>query len=277
MTWPISNRAESLTVDFHYLQRRVGSQLGFDRNPAIWDDEEAELVQEIIDDGVRQAYFPPPLSPPYSLGTLEAHSWSFMRPTWEFTTVSGQRRYELPPDYDSPVGDLVFLDTNNSYPAAIHTSAVRLDKLESRDTSNGSPRLFATEAGESTGEDPQTQVLVLHPTPDGAYRMSLKYQAAARRLTADQPYPLGGQLFGPVLVASCLSMAEQRLTGKQGPLFNAFLSALAGGIRRDHKREPKSLGIRNGWDAGFTSRSAARRNGWIGTDHLSYDGDYYFD
>jgi len=98
-TYPISNRAETLQIDFHYIQRQVGQYMEYGYNAGEWDDEQIQVVQEIIDEGIRQFYFPPVLPPEYALGADKPHEWSFMRPTWEQTTVGSQRRYPLPPDF----------------------------------------------------------------------------------------------------------------------------------------------------------------------------------
>jgi len=277
MAWPISNRADSLTIDFHNLRRRVGAELGFGRSHSDWDDEQNAIVEDIIDEGVRQAYFPPPLMPPYTMVPIEAHSWTFLRPTWLFNTVSGQRRYVLPSDFERPIDAISHQDTDSGYLPLQQTSASRLRALENRTSNLTVPELFAIEPNTSTGESPQEQILVLHSTPDSDYRLAMQYQAWARRLTEDQPFPLGGQTFGPVILASCLAVAEMQVVGQQGPKYADFISKLAGVVIRDQQRAAATLGSSGGNFDGVFGRGTLRRLGGIWYNPLTVDGSSWQD
>jgi hypothetical protein len=263
MPYPIENRADSLEIDFYAIQRQVGRFLGIGYSQEEWDDEQATEVQDIIDEGMRQAYYPPPLTQPYSYDAGSVHSWSFMQPTFEFSTVSGERRYLLPEGFEQPVGNVAYTDTNNAYSPIQFAPASRLRSLEASTDYQAPPAYGAIEPGNDDGSAPQGLILVLHPTPDAAYSMAMQYQAHGRRLTAEAPYPLGGQAFGPVVVASCLAAAELRVLRQAGPQAANFLQHLAGAIARDRQRGPALLGYNGDHSLNICGRGTVRRLGGL--------------
>lgn len=276
MTWPISNRANNLQVDYHYLRRQVGKLLRYGYNHAEWDDEQNEAVDEIIDEGLRSYYYPPPLPPPYAVAASEAHEWSFMRPIWQFTTEAAQRRYPLPSDWERPIGRLTYPDTDNDFYAPIKfTSSSRLRSLEYQTNFTSYPQFAAIEPGESQGDAPQELVLVLHPTPDSAYRLQCQYQAQARRIDEDHPFPLGGQIHSQGILASVLAVAEFRSTGNQGPQYQRFLERLASNIVRDQQRGARVLGYNHNGYSTVKSRGRLRDFDGLYYNDPTYEGQSY--
>lgn len=269
-TFPVSNRPQDLQIDFFYIQRMVGNFLKYGYNSSTWDDEQTQVVQEIIDEGVRQFYFPPVLED----GVV--HEWTFMRPTIQIVTEASQRRYPLPSDWERPVGNLCYTDTSNDFYAPIQfTAATRLRNLEYQDNFLSYPQYAAIEPAESQGDAPQLLVLVLHPTPDAQYELTVQYQAHARRLTKEHPYPLGGQANGPVLLASCLSIAEFRKSNIRGPMHDDFKVKLSTAAIRDTKRGATLLGY-NGNGGGFPNgRGSARSLGGLYYNLATYGGSEY--
>lgn len=247
-TFPLDNRAVDLTVDFFLLRRRIGQELGYGYNHATWDDVQNQEVLEVLDEGLRQYYEPPPLPPPYAITSGVVHEWSFMRPIYKFRTAPNQRIYRLPENFERPIGEIYYeIDEGDYYGPIPFSSAPRLMKLENRQEQQSPPRYAAIKPAESTGETPQEQELVLHPTPDDTYKLQFQYQAWARRLTEKQPYPLGGQTHGAGILGSCLASAEARKLNASGPRYMQFMELLAANIIRDTQRGAAVLGY-NGND-----------------------------
>jgi len=145
-------------------------------------------------------------------------------------------------------------------------------KLENRQEEQSPPRYASIQPAESTGLEPQKQELVLHPTPDSDYGLQFQYQAVARRLTEDQPYPLGGQMHGPGILSACLAAAEMRMTGAQGSQYMNFLSILAGNIIRDTQRGAGVLGYNgNNTSRSLFGRGSVRDYGGIFYQDVLYD------
>lgn len=276
MTWPINNRSTTLNIDYFYLQRRVAKYLHNNYNQATLDDEQAEEVDEVINLGLMQYYFPPVLPPEVAIGTAHAHEWSFMRPSLQFDTVADQRRYSLPSDWERPISDLCYVNTSeNQYASIKFTSAARLRAVEFQTEYTTNPEFAAIEIDSSTGVEPQIQVLVLHPTPDGVYTLSCQYQSVARKLTTDQPYPLGGQLHGPGILASVMASAEFHKNNAHGPLYQDFIQKLVSAVMRDQERGGQLLGYNGNGACGFGGRADARRAQMLYYNDVTYGNTTY--
>lgn len=273
-TFPQSNRADSLDIDYFLLRRRIGHQMFGSYDWATMDDTKRQEILETMDEGLRQYYFPPPLPPPFALTMKLVHEWSFMRPIFKFKTSAGQREYPLPDNFERPIGELYYQSDEDDYYGPIpFTNTTRTMKLENRQEERSPPRYASIMASDSTGEEQQKQLLVLHPTPDSSYALQVQYQALARRLTETQPYPLGGQVHGPGILASCLAAAEQRMTGAQGPRYMDFLTKLAGNIIRDTERGAQVLGY-NGNNRSYRAygRGEVREYGGVFYRDVDYGG-----
>lgn len=276
MSWPISNRAEDLNIDVHYLRRQVGSYLGYGHNPAVWGDEKFQTVEEIIDSGLRQYYFPPSMPTDRVYGKLEAHSWSFMRPTGAMTTEDGQAVYSLPADFDFLIGDITYSDTDGEYYAPLKlTSDARIRALEQTTTTTAQPQLAAVRPVVDAGTAPQRQELVLHPTPNAAYNLSFQYQAFPRKLSDENPYPLGGRGHASGIMASVLAVAELRKMGQEGPMMKNFINQVSSNIARDWDRGPDFLGYNGSGGMGASARGDLRRMNGIFYSGITYNGSAY--
>lgn len=276
MSWPITNRSDTLHIDYFYLQRQVSKYLYLNYNPAVLDDEQAEEVDEVINLGLMQYYFPPVLPPEIAVGTSLAHEWSFMRPSWDFETVADQRRYSLPADWERPISDLCYINTDaNFYKPIKFTSAARLRAIQYQTDYTTNPEYAAIEMDSQSGVEPQTQVLVLHPTPDNVYALSCQYQAVARKLTSDQPYPLGGQLHGQGILASVMASAEYHKNHAHGPMYQDFLQKLASAVLRDQARGADLLGYNGNGADGFHGRGDVRRANMLTYGDVTYGNTAY--
>jgi len=271
-TFPIDNRADDLTIDFFLLRRRIAQQMFATYNYAELDDVQQQEVLEVMDEGLRQYYFPPPLPPPFALNMTIVHEWTFMRPIYKFTTAANQRTYDLPDNFDRPLGEIAYEEDQGDYYAPIpFTNTSQTLKLANRQEEQSPPRWASVRSDDSTGEAPQRQVLELHPTPDAAYALHFQYQAVARRLTEQQSFPLGGQIHGPGILASCLAAAETRATGSQGSRHMQFLERLAGNIARDNQRTAAILGYNgNNRRPGLLGRGELRDLGGIYYENVRY-------
>ena len=274
--FPVNDRPDDLQINFKYLQRQVSYYMYQTYNHDTNDDEQIQAIQEIIDEGVRQYIYPPVLPPQYAIGVQHVHEWSFMRPVWVLQTEADQRRYLLPADFERPIGDLSYTSTDNDFYAPIKfTSASRLFKLEYQTNFTTFPQYAAIEPREPTGNSPQLQQLVLHPTPDASYQLTLQYQAIARRVTEQNPYPPGGQVHGPGFLASCLAIAELRKNGADGPMYQKFMERLAGNIVRDTERGAALLGYNGNGGMTQPGRGSLRDAGGLYYNEVLYGNTAY--
>ena len=71
----------ALDVTYETLLREVGRHLGLAVDDGDWETEEQQLVDDIINSGLRQFYTPPAIGG-------RVHRWSFMRPVTYLTTIA---------------------------------------------------------------------------------------------------------------------------------------------------------------------------------------------
>ena len=86
-----------------WLRREVGGYLGFGYNPDAWDTERAAKVDSIVQSGLQQFYYPPPMKG--EDGEMRPHKWTFLTPLAELSLVNGQREYDLPEDFSGIVNE----------------------------------------------------------------------------------------------------------------------------------------------------------------------------
>lgn len=265
--WPTDNLATTLSVDFFELQRQVGRFMGFGPNSLTWTREQTQIVEQIIDEGVRQYYYPPPID-----AARQSHEWSFLRPTSEMTTVTDQQVYALPSDFERFCGVLTFADESNPYPSVQVTTEQRIRQLQAASSSStAAPQWAAVRPTASTGVLEQRQEVLFWPVPDAAYLLAFQYHAIQRKLSSTSPFPLGGQIHGQGLLASCLAAAEGARDGKAA-YFNAkFMQRLAAGISADVRRGPEVLGYNGDGNLGRAwSRDGVRARS---NRQMTYEGD----
>lgn len=174
------------------------------------------------------------------------HQWSWMRPRWAWSTADGQRRYDLPEDFEQFIGAIHF-DADAAYPDITQRPAARLMQLFSEYDSTGIPVHYAIEATIHDGARQQGKQLVLHPTPNGEYGLAAVYQVGPiRPLSDSHPYPPGGQEFGELFVAACLAAAELKFKDMKADKHDDFQAAMVSAIASDYRKQPRSLGQMGG-------------------------------
>lgn len=268
--WVQSNDADTLETNFHYAQRLIGQYMQFGWNVAIWNHEQRNVVDMLIEQGLQQFYYPPPLP-----GQKIAHTWSFLNPFLEMAVYSGNRWYHLPPDFDHFIDRVTFQEEDNDYYHPLHeTSPQRLDSLGTQENYQSYPRWYATRPIQSDGRNPQRQQIGLHPTPDAAYLIRGRYMALQRKLSAENPYPLGGQRHGQTFLYACLSAAEMVRDGGPGPMHGKFFERLASSIAADYNRGPGVLGY-NGNQATMLRHSRRLLRDDLYYNDVTYNGTSY--
>jgi len=261
--------ASSMAVDYTRLLREFCRFVGYD------EDNLTDLQESDFEDCLRTAInqvFHPPLIP--TLGA-QIHQWSWARPVWTMETADGQRRYTLPIDFERFVGPLNFQRDEGEYHELEQYPAAKLQHLDAAHNSTGTPACFAIEPVATEGTEEQVWQLVIHPTPDGSYKLVGQYQIGSRMLSADYPYPPGGPAHGELWIASLLAAAEAKLDDDNtGQKHAAFMQRLMADVSVDMQRQPIRMGYGyTGIGGRFASRSAARRAlGGLTTGHMTYDG-----
>ena len=171
------------------------------------------------------------------------HQFSWLRPVFRLSTADGQRRYDLPVDFEQFIDDICFDGVNFQFPPICQKPATRLLQLQSEYPNTGTPYYFATESPPYDGVNEQEQQIVLHPTPDNKYPLVGIYQVGPiRPLTIKNPYFPGGPANRELFLQSCLAATESKFFDMQGEKHLAFQTTLQIAIAEDLRRQPRNLG-----------------------------------
>lgn len=97
----------SLALDYTGLRLRIADRLGLGRTAGSWSSDESARLDEILESGLRNFYFPDPLEP-----GRPAHCWSFLKPIGEMTTTAPYSTGTI------EIADGVVTLTDGTWPAA---------------------------------------------------------------------------------------------------------------------------------------------------------------
>tara|TARA_B100000686_G_C16541127_1_gene837538 strand:- start:176 stop:952 length:777 start_codon:yes stop_codon:yes gene_type:complete len=251
----------TITVDFTILRREVGRYLGYGREPIDHDPDQVIDVQDVIDSGLRQAYWP-----------SNGHEWSFLQPTYQFKVDSTQDDFALPPEVVDVNQALTFSKEDNSWNPVEKCDPQRIYYLReaNQTTSTGYPLLFAFRPEAHKGLDDQENKLMLWPKPDQEYTLNLPVKIAPMQLTVDRPIPWGGPQFGELLLQSCLAVAELRINNEKGVHSADFQERLVAAVAVDDSRH---RGTVVGYNSDNSDGGGYR---YLADNHrVTYAGQYY--
>ena len=253
----MSDKVESsLDVDYAVLKRRVGRILGFPDEESAWYAHQLKAANQVISDGLRQYYQPP------QVDDFGPHTWSFMYPTKNMSTVADQRWYELPDGFDhlNAAAGMTTSGDNKTYTPIRVTSPSHLAGMEAASAAiTGFPRFAAARIIKDRGTSPTKWELGLHPTPDDDYAVQYECYIQPYMLTDERTYPLGGSSHAQGILLSCLAAAESYEYERQGEWYQAFLQQLKADIQLDARRGPSTLGY-----GGVHRRGGAGDGRWRG-------------
>jgi hypothetical protein len=104
------------------------------------------------------------------------------------------------------------------------------------------PQLAAVRPKTNDGSSGQRFELIIWPTPDGVYHLTGKTHTLFQKLSAANPYPLGGAMHARTVQKACLAEVEEHVEHTQGPMYKAFMDALRTSIFQDRAQSPRILG-----------------------------------
>lgn len=221
----------SVTTDYSLVKAEIASFLGTPESD--WDSRTASDVESAIRKGIDAV-----------VHNAANHQWSWMRPIHRFSTVAGQRRYPMPLDFEQIIDCIAFDGDEYGYSGLTQLPASRLLQLASQYDDTSVPCHFALEVETHDGASEQTQILVLHPTPDKIYQLVAPYQVGPiRSLSEDRPWFPGGPQNRELFIASCLAMTESKFMDQAAfDKRERFEQDLASAIGRDHRNQPRNFG-----------------------------------
>lgn len=201
---------------------------------------------------------------PYEISTRDSGTQVTLAQAYQGTTESGltysvsQWDYDLPDNFGHFAGPLSFSPSQNLAPIKItDDSAIML--MRQGGVLGGEPEFVCERASStlptSTG---QRFIASFDRPPQSAYQITYRYRVLPDALTSSN-YPVGGSMFGELILASCLAVAEYRHNNVRGEMYAAFMDRLTAAVSIDSQRGADSLGY-NG-DGGCDSHYGTGRFG----------------
>lgn len=215
----------SQAIDLTTLRRELTRFLAMGPTYDSLTPDQQQQVDDCISEGSRLFYWHEPIGE-----SAMQHTWSFL--TAECDLAVSSRTTELPSDYLRENGRLAVVTAGvTEQPARVSEAKMRFLRVST--DADGPPKYYAIV---NTNRDGRTvRSLVVHPTPDQEYTVALRYIADPPRLSAANPYPLGGALHSQTFLEACLTAAERKLLpeGGAGLHSQTFLRLLANSIAAD--------------------------------------------
>jgi len=227
MSWPITNPTYGT---YDWLMLSVGMYLDFGADSNIWDAEQFNTADWIVQRGAQQFYNPPIIGD-------QPHSWSFLNVVGTFDTSDDAVAYDLAADFGGILQDVTFSDGTEQYrPELCDESVVRglLSKYAS--TTDGVPRNVAVRVKALPTTARQVWEMIVFPKGSSTvYAVEYRYKAAPGVLTSTNLYPPGTEVHAETLFASCMSVAECWKTKQNGPMHQLFQERLTASILIDKR------------------------------------------
>lgn len=188
-------------------------------------DESQYTTEEIrwLDESVQEAY----------RYIQRASLWSWKRSTTTLTTVASDNDYTLPADVGSVQGDITYA-ANEGFTHIKRTSPLDIRKRLQQSSQTAQPWLYTVRWRAQTSGSNQRQEMLLYPTPDDAYVLTYEYAVIIGKLSATNPYPLGGPAISQLMIEMCRAVGEAKKNGGRGPQWDLADMAMAVAIGEDN-------------------------------------------
>lgn len=258
----------SLTVTKNDLLRHIGRKLGFSRNPSEWSPTQLQDATDVLDAALRRLYEPNILP-----GEREKHQWSFLMPTKRFQFAANEWRYTLPADFAMLNGPIAYARGEDTiYPTIDIVGPQHIYKRQQRDDAAGRPSMAAVEVKAPDGTSPTRYELIVYPTSDADYELSLNYRVNPYTLANDADLPLGGQPHSQTLISACLAECAVFDELNDGQDEARFIEQMRASISHDRRlSSPETLGTNTDGSDGADYPCEVRNNSGL----VPYNGNYY--
>jgi hypothetical protein len=227
----------SLTITNTELKGYIGRFLGCGDAPGSFVGEQSDDVSRCLAEGKRNFY-----------ANQNAHEWSFLTVTKTFALASGVSRYDLPADFSTLEGPIVY-SANSSllYRPITITSDVRVMQAINRSGDSTSVPYMAAVRSKNNNEGAiltgALYELLVYPTPADDYELDLRYKINPLAPTGDNVLPIGDQFHVQTLIEACLASAERFQGEMNGVHEIEFQKRLQASITYDQRKiAPHSLG-----------------------------------
>jgi hypothetical protein len=218
-----------MAISYSDLKERVGRHLFGIRTG--FSADQLDDINDCIKDGLLAVY--------------GAYQWSFLRPLETIVTAADDSTYELAADCDSIEGGVLTFaaEEGEGYPPVQVVAEVEVRRRRQECDDTGVPRLAALLTDVFDPEAGSSKSIVLYPTPDGIYNLTVPMRLRPTMIDDNHPYPIGGEVMSAVILESCLAAAERNYDEKPGIHNEMFARLLEQTIDADKSdTTPRQLG-----------------------------------
>ena len=234
----VSTSATELSITYSDLFREVKRFLGYGDSSVTLTDAQTEEVDDYIQAGVRQFYYPPAME-----GADVQHEWSFLKPVGQVTTTIGTSSVALSSDFGRLLGNVEFESSLHLPPAISCPEGLIRARLASDSDNPGPPRIVCVRHLATFGDNGQLCEMLMWPIPDDAYLLTFRQESDGGKLSETlRPFPLGGPRYAGLVLESCLAIAEQRANDETGLHTDKFKRLLISAVIQDRKFSARFYG-----------------------------------
>lgn len=248
-----------MSLNWTDFKTKVGLFLGFGMGSPTNGVYANAQTQYVVDDCIRgglEQVVKPPILP----GDHQSHDWSWLRPVATLAVPTGASSIVLPDDFGGIEGKVFLTDaaSDSFCPMRVVNPEYVLAKQAALPNFTGPPGIVAVQWTKGTSANAgQRAQLMVFPTTDQAYVLTLQYYYLSDCLNGANPWPPGGAFLAQTINASCLAYAELHVNYvTHGPMWQAFMDSLMASVAADRRNLPQTGGYNgDNSDAYFNQRS----------------------
>jgi hypothetical protein len=225
----------TLSLTYDTIKVSVAQFLGYGRTSGNWTAEQSSVLDEIIQRGIRQFYFP-----------KNGHVWSFLKPTTSLTMTSSNYNYDMPDDFGGLASEMSYSPDITANSITIVPETKILSMRQKFNAITGKPYMCAIRQLTTypNATEGSRYEVIFYPTPDSAYTVYYQYHILMNKLvTSTNPNFYGGMAHSETILESCLAVAEKDINDTLGIHNTTFNEMLVSSTELDLRRfSPIKLG-----------------------------------
>ena len=223
-----TSQPPSLIAGYDDFRASTALSCGWGYDSTNWTTAQAAELDRDVQEAYRWVLYPQTIP-----GERVPHTWSFMQQTTTLVTTASDYDFDLPTDFGSFVGQHMFWPSGSGYDPPYKTNETDILLRRQNRTTTGRPERFAIRWKPQTPGLLQRREVIFEPTPDSAYTLTYPYAVDPGKLSATNPYPLGGSRISQLMIEACKAIGETKKNGARGDQWNLFMAELHSAIQLD--------------------------------------------
>jgi hypothetical protein len=217
-------------MTFDKIRKRLGLKRGYGSVIENWNDQEKELIENFIADGLEMFY------------NQSSYEWSFMTPVEDLTIVEGTTELALPLSFGFLAGDIYFASSSGaSMPMELMNPPKVMMQRQLDSTRTGRPQVCAIDERAPSQTHGQRKYLIFWPEADDDYDIQLRFSVLPEMLSTNNQYPWGAAAHGQTILQACMAKSEQ-FDEVMGLQTNLYMISLEASKNYDRRVKAQTIG-----------------------------------